>query len=266
MPSSKNAVKQRRSPRGHGVSAQPMSSLRRWINRILLLSGALLVSAGLYQGGATMEAQQVERLTVRGDVRHLDSDAIQARLAPRVAEGFMAADLISLRQELESLPWVYRVNTRRRWPAEIEVTLVEQRPSARWGELGYLNHEGEYFAADFDPNYAHLPKLAGPSGTEVSLMRRYQMLADRLETAGLSISALTLDDLEQLTVHFDNGLSLLLGDKELSLRVARFVRLWETELPTTAIAKIDLRYEHGAAVTFSDEGLAMQATANGGEG
>ena len=92
------------------------------------------------------------------------------------------------------------------------------------------------------------------------------MLADRLETADLSISALTLDDLEQLTVHFDNGLSLLLGDKELSLRVARFVRLWETELPTRAIAQIDLRYEHGAAVTFSDEGLAMQATANGGEG
>ena len=83
MPSSKNAVKQRCSPRGHGVSAQPMSSLRRWINRILLLSGALLVSAGLYQGGATMEAQQVARLTVRGDVRHLDSDAIQVRLAPK---------------------------------------------------------------------------------------------------------------------------------------------------------------------------------------
>ncbi len=71
-----------------------------------------------------MEAQQVERLTVRGDVRHLDSDAIQARLAPRVAEGFMAADLISLRQDLESLPWVYRVNTRRRWPAEIEDGMI----------------------------------------------------------------------------------------------------------------------------------------------
>ena len=41
-----------------------------------------------------MEAQQVERLTVRGDVRHLDSDAIQARgWRPEIAEGFMAADL-----------------------------------------------------------------------------------------------------------------------------------------------------------------------------
>ena len=97
-------------------------------------------------------------------------------------------------------------------------------------------------------------------------MRRYQLLAERLEPAGLSITALSLDDLEQVTVHFDNGLSLLLGSKDLSQRVARFVRLWEAELPTRSVARIDLRYEHGAAVTFSDEGLAMQAPVNGGEG
>ena len=46
------------------------------------------------------------------------------------------------------LPWIYKVNTRRRWPAEIEVVLVEQRPLARWGDTGYLNHQGHFFAAD----------------------------------------------------------------------------------------------------------------------
>lgn len=266
MSSSKNAAVRRRSSRALSVASQPVSDFRRWTNRIILLSGVVLVGAGLYQGGATLGEQQVERLTVRGDLRHLDTEAIQAKLAPRVAEGFMAADLTDLRHELESLPWVYRVNTRRRWPAEIEVTLVEQRPLARWGGQGYLNHEGEYFSADFDPLYAHLPKLIGPAGTEFSLMRLYQMLADRVGTAGLSITALSLDDLEQVTVHFDNGLSLMLGDKDISLRVARFVRLWEVELPARPVAKIDLRYEHGAAVTFSGESLAMQATANKGEG
>lgn len=255
-----------RSPKAASGETQPISPICRWLNRIVLASGVVLVSWGLYQGSATLEAQQVERLTVRGDVRHFDSEAIQARLAPRVADGFMAADLSDLRQELESLPWVYEVNTRRRWPAEIEVMLVEQRPLARWGEGGYLNHEGEYFAADPDPLYAHLPKLTGPAGMEVSLMRRYQMLADRLDPADLSISALSLDDLEQLAVQFDNGLLLLLGAKDISQRMARFVRLWDTELPTRAAATIDLRYEHGAAVTFCDEGVAMQATVNGGEG
>ena len=266
MPTSKVTGVRGRSLQGARTEVHDISRARRWLNRIVLASGVVLIGAGLYQGGTALGAQQVERLTVRGDVRHLNSEAIQARLAPRVADGFMAADLSDLRQELESLPWVYEVNTRRRWPAEIEVTLVEQRPLARWGESGYLNHEGEYFAAEPDPLYAHLPKLTGPAGTEVSLMRRYQMLADRLGSADLSITALLLDDLEQVTVEFDNGLSLFLGAHDISQRVSRFVRLWDSELPTRAVATVDLRYEHGAAVTFSDEGVAMQVTVNGGEG
>ena len=142
--------------------AEPASRLRRWVNRCLLASGLLLVIAGLYQGGSSLSSQQVEQLTVRGDDQHIDIEAIQGRLAPRIAAGFLATDLTDLRHELESLPWVYRVNTRRRWPAEIEVTLVEQRPLAKWGERGYLNHEGHYFAADRDPLYDYLPATGGP--------------------------------------------------------------------------------------------------------
>ena len=243
----------------------PVSQWRRWVNRCLLVSGLVLVSAGLYQGGSSLSSQQVEQLTVRGDAQHIDIEAIQARLAPRVAAGFLATDLTDLRHELESLPWVYRVNTRRRWPAEIEVTLVEQRPLAKWGEHGYLNHEGHYFAADRDPLYDYLPLLVGPEGSEVSLLRRYQMVADLLESTGLIISELSLDALDQVSVHFDSGLSLLLGARDFSQRVARFKRLWAEELPAQAVAKVDLRYEHGAAVTFSDAGLAMQAMQNRGE-
>ena len=117
-------------------SLPPISQLRRWLNRAMLTSGVVLLCGGIYEGSQRLGARQVERLTIVGDVRHIDTDALQKRLAPSVAEGFLAADLMALRQELESLPWVYRVNTRRRWPAEIEVSLIEQRPLARWGEAG----------------------------------------------------------------------------------------------------------------------------------
>ena len=248
------------------MAGAPLSQLRRWANRGLLVTGLTLVSAGLYQGGTHLSAQQVERLTVLGDVHHIDIEAIRSRLAPRVAAGFLATDLTELRQELESLSWVYRVNTRRRWPAEIEVTLTEQRPLARWGEGGYLNHEGEVFAATPDPLYLGLPLLIGPDGAEISLMRRYQALAGLLEPTGLQISELSLDPLGQVAVRFDSGLSLLLGARDISHRVKRFKRLWEEQLPSRAVAKVDLRYEHGAAVTFSDAELAMQGAQNRGEG
>ena len=255
-----------RKPAACLTTIAPVSRLRRWVNHGLLLTGVALVSAGFYQGGTHLSAQQVERLTIMGDVQHIDIEAIRSRLAPRVASGFFATDLTDVRHELESLSWVYGVNIRRRWPAEIEVTLTEQRPLARWGEGGYLNHEGEFFAANPDPLYHDLPSLIGPDGAEASLVRRYQTLAGLLEPTGLQISELLLDPLGQVAVRFDSGLSLLLGTRDISHRVARFKRLWEESLPAQAVAKVDLRYEHGAAVTFSDAELAMQGAQNRGEG
>ena len=117
-----------------GASTNAISTFRRWFNRLLLGCALILTGVGLYQGSTALAAKQVKTLTVRGDVRHIDTEVIQARLTPRITDGFMAADLRDLRDELESLPWVYKVNTRRRWPAEIEVVLVEQRPLARWSD------------------------------------------------------------------------------------------------------------------------------------
>ena len=249
------------------VSAtKAVSTLRRWCNRLVLGCALTLLGVGLYQGVTALAAKQVKTLTVRGDVHHIDTDVIQARLTPRITDGFMAADLRDLRDELESLPWIYKVNTRRRWPAEIEVVLVEQRPLARWGDTGYLNHQGHFFAATQDGQYEHLPLLSGPEGAEGTLTRRYQMLASQLETEGLTIDELSIDALGQLSLKLMNGVQLALGANDLLRRVTRFKQLWSDKLSTQTVEKIDLRYEHGAAVTFGHSALAMQPLRSSGEG
>lgn len=249
------------------VSAtKAVSTLRRWCNRLVLGCALTLLGVGLHQGVTALAAKQVKTLTVRGDVHHIDTDVIQARLTPRITDGFMAADLRDLRDELESLPWIYKVNTRRRWPAEIEVVLVEQRPLARWGDTGYLNHQGHFFAATQDGQYEHLPLLSGPEGAEGTLTRRYQMLASQLETEGLTIDELSIDALGQLSLKLMNGVQLALGANDLLRRVTRFKQLWSDKLSTQTVEKIDLRYEHGAAVTFGHSALAMQPLRSRGEG
>ena len=249
------------------VSAtKAVSTLRRWCNRLVLGCALTLLGVGLYQGVTALAAKQVKTLTVRGDVHHIDTDVIQARLTPRITDGFMAADLRDLRDELEALPWIYKVNTRRRWPAEIEVVLVEQRPLARWGDTGYLNHQGHFFAATQDGQYEHLPLLSGPEGAEGTLTRRYQMLASQLETEGLTIDELSIDALGQLSLKLMNGVQLALGANDLLRRVTRFKQLWSDKLSTQTVEKIDLRYEHGAAVTFGHSALAMQPLRSRGEG
>ena len=61
-----------RKPAAGQMTVAPVSQLRRWVNRGLLVTGVGLVSAGLYQGGTHLSAQQVERLTVMGDLQHID--------------------------------------------------------------------------------------------------------------------------------------------------------------------------------------------------
>jgi cell division septal protein FtsQ len=49
-------------------------------------------------------------------------------------------------------------------------------------------------------------------------------------------------------------------------RITRFRQLWRQELMAQTVTKVDLRYEHGAAVTFENSRLAMQVSRIGGEG
>ena len=66
-----------------GRAANAISTMRRWCNRLLLGCALTLTGVGLYQGSTALAAKQVKTLTVRGDVRHIDTEVIQARLTPQ---------------------------------------------------------------------------------------------------------------------------------------------------------------------------------------
>ena len=65
--------------RAAAAAVGTISTLRRWCNRLLLGGALILMCVGLYQGVTALAAKQVKTLTVRGDVRHIDTEVIQAR-------------------------------------------------------------------------------------------------------------------------------------------------------------------------------------------
>ena len=70
-----------RKPAAGRTIIAPVSRLRRWVNRGLLVRACPRERRAV-PGGTHLSAQQVERLTVMGDVQHIDIEAIQSRLAP----------------------------------------------------------------------------------------------------------------------------------------------------------------------------------------
>ena len=222
--------------------------MRRMAVRAGWVLGVVALTALTARAGVYLLDLRVERLVVHGAGDHVAKEDLETQLAPVINAGFFTLDLNTIRSELESMPWVYAASVRRRWPDALVVNIEEQRPVARWGLDGFLNHEGEYFPGDFSDRWAALARLEGPEGSEVAMTRRYQNLESLLAPTGLQVVALHEDVLGQVTAELDSGCLLLLGAENHRQRISRFVTLWRGQLQGQPLLRVDMRYEHGAAV------------------
>ena len=88
------------------------------------------------QAWIKLQSIPVQQISVTGELEHTQREVVQEMIQPSLVGGFLGADLQSIRQQLEGLPWVYEATVRRKWPAALEIHVVEQLPIARWGEAG----------------------------------------------------------------------------------------------------------------------------------
>jgi cell division protein FtsQ len=224
--------------------------LQRLLLKIVVTLGCLAVLVGVFITGSRLLDLRVEQLVLEGAVEHVAVGELETQLAPTLRAGFLTLDLDEVREQLEIMPWVYRAGVRRRWPNVVVIKIEEQRPIARWGLDGFLNHEGEYFPAAFADRWSELARLEGPEGSEHDMTRRYQSLEALLEPTGLQVVALHEDSLGQVSAELHNGVQLALGADHHRERIGRFVALWREQLSQQPVMRVDMRYEHGAAVAL----------------
>ena len=246
----------RRSVQGATRNAQQQrdSGVRAsvWFNRVLILCCAAVVLAAGVKGVLVVQSLPVQRINVSGELEHTQAQAVQDVVEPELAGGFLNADLQQIRRQLESLPWIYEAGVRRRWPASLEIHVVEETPIARWGESGFLNHQGGIFHSARAGGWDELPLLTGPLGSAPELMLKYQRLLGFLSPLNLSVVQLSVDGRGQVEAVLANGVQLNLGDADFLARMRRFVTLYERELVERVdeIERVDLRYASGVAVAF----------------
>jgi len=225
-----------------------------WLNRALILFGAAVVLAAATRAFITVQSLPVQRISVTGELEHTQAQAVQDMVQPGLAGGFLNADLQQIRRQLEGLPWIYEATVRRRWPAALEIHVVEETPIARWGEDGFLNHEGEIFHSRKSGDWNSLPLLTGPQGSAQSLMAKYQRLVDILVPLALSVEQLAMDERGQVQAVLAGGTEMNLGGDDFRARMQRFVAIYTSELAgrQNEIERVDLRYESGVAVAFRE--------------
>lgn len=253
-------VRGRRGSAQQGATRKREAPARRtgkpsvWLNRVLIMLGAGVVLVAATRAWLTVEAIPVQRITVTGELEHTQAEAVQAMVQPSLAGGFLKADLQQMRRQLEGLPWIYEATVRRRWPNALEINVVEQLPIARWGEDGFLNHEGGVFRSGKSGDWESLPLLAGPPGSAPLLVARYQRLREILAPLNLSVRQLAMDERGQLEAVLGGGMQLVLGGEEFLERMQRFVAIYRRELAPRAgqVERVDMRYASGLAVAFAE--------------
>jgi cell division protein FtsQ len=242
----------------HGATRNPVAVEPRprrdsvWLNRLLILLGAAVVVTAAIKAFITVQSLPVQRISVTGKIEHTQAQLVQDMVQPGLAGGFLNADLQQIRRQLEGLPWIYKATVRRKWPNALEIHVVEELPIARWGQDGFLNHEGEIFYSDKSGDWDTLPLLSGPEGSAQSLMEKYQRLVEILTPLNLAVRQLAVDEREQVEAVLADGMQLSLGSEEFLDRMQRFVGIYRSELSArlTEVIRVDLRYESGVAVAF----------------
>ncbi|MEP6548032.1 MAG: cell division protein FtsQ/DivIB [Gammaproteobacteria bacterium] len=228
---------------------------RSYVRRAALL---LLLTGGL-AGLAWALDRPVRVISMDGSFQRVSPGQIEKAVAPFARAGFMSADLDSIQNAVEALPWVEHARIQRRWPNSLHVTVVEQTAAARWGESGLLNTRGELFVRSATHVPAELPHLSGPDGTESQVAQRYLAVQGRMLEAGMRIAALRLDERGAWELDLDSGVTVRLGRREVDERIDRFIHTASQVIAhrLNEIAYVDMRYSNGFAIGWRNPGVPV---------
>jgi cell division protein FtsQ len=210
-----------------------------------------------YAGGRVLldsPAFRLQMIVVGGELERVGRRDIVDALQGRVRGTFFTVDLEAVRALFEGIPWVRRAELRRVWPDCLEVRIEEHVALARWGQRRdpqLVNTQGELFRGQSD---APLPILAGPSGTESEVVRRYVIFRDLLAPLGLEPKQVLLNSRLAWQLKLSNGLTVQLGrdsDKDrVEERLAKLVSVFPQTLAKSRQRPdyVDLRYPNGFAL------------------
>ncbi len=239
-----------------------------WAGGLLSL---LLIGAGalfLWQeGGRTVVVPDVELevepitardATLAGEITHIQPQQIRRLVNEHGVVGLLALDPEQLRMEMEALPWVYRARVRKVWPDRLDLWVEEQRPAVIWGESGYLNLDGVYFAADgIVLSKDELPQVESMQEDTVAVYQQLQRLGKILaqQRKPAVVERMEVDRRGAVSLHQRDQLVIHLGRRDIEKRLSRWIAQSEVVMSRFEgkVAGVDLRYERGMVLQLKPE-------------
>jgi len=206
----------------------------------------------------------VDEVRLQGEFQQVSREDIENKMYAHVTDNYLVLDLDAIKQDIESLPWVYKASVRRSWPSGLHISYIEQKLVARWSDSEWLNKYGDVvkFSGSSMPQL-NLPSITAPDGTEKIAYDSYLGFKNMLAKHNLAIKNITISDRRSWRIDLNNGISLLLGRDDINNRLQRFLDIYAdlNEEQPAGLARVDLRYTNGFSVKrMNDRKVSFQQT------
>ncbi len=230
-------------------------------NIYLLPIFALLGVVGLFVAAGYWVVEQqnllpVKRIQVESKLQQLSQQQLQNVISPLVDSGLLGINVADIKQQLETIAWVDKADVRIIWPDALRINVKEQIPTARWGDGKLLNTRGEIFAPQImSEQFNNLPYLNGPQGQERKVAQMYLLVREVLESRGIDIASIQLDERRAWSITTADDVAIKLGKSDVDSKITRFLKGYDKKLSEhfAQIAYVDLRYTNGFAVKMKDQ-------------
>lgn len=225
----------------------------------MMLACSLLATLSLAVFYATKKANEfihepIGLLTIKGDFYYTDTVTIENTIRSAAEQSFVREHLETIRRAIMTSPWVDGASLARRWPNQLEVSVVEQKPIARWGNEGFVNFRGEVVKTSSLEKIQHLPLLYGAELDASAIMTQYKILSELLLVNDLTILSLNKNNLGIWQLELDNQWKIILGRSGLAEKIQSITAVLDQNilLKDDAIDTVDMRYENGFAITWDN--------------
>ncbi|QYR52677.1 cell division protein FtsQ/DivIB [Lysobacter soyae] len=196
-------------------------------------------------------------LRVEGQVTREHALELQRALAPHAKKGFFAIRVPETQQDVARLPWIDKVEVRKRWPDVIEVQITENNPFAFWGKDQLVSTRGTLYPRSKGIALPKgMPQLDGDPRYVGAALALYAKSQDLFAATGNRVRALNADARGSWSLTLQNGVQVVVGRHDAESRIARFAGILPklaAEQPNRVLERADLRYTNGFALRWGSQ-------------
>ncbi|HSG61113.1 MAG TPA: cell division protein FtsQ/DivIB [Pseudomonadales bacterium] len=221
----------------------------------LFVALVMLLAVGVIKVAPAMPAIKgfdvgsVSVVKVMGDLKYIPENAVMETLQPYAEQSLVTLPLRQVQADLEAINWVDKAIVQRKLPSELWVTIVPQKPIARWRDQGLVNNRGEIFMVEeVAEEFLQLPLLEGERESLPEIMATYIEVQKVLRKRGLGVMQLARTPRGSWQLKTISGATVLFGQSDVVEAAQRFVSVYQFLGHGSENKIYDTRHNSGVAV------------------